>query len=133
MVITKEELLQSGIFETAKGYGVSVWDQGYVHLCELKNGEWQDCCFDTLEEAYEAQERYYGWESHDVCIVDTEAIAYRYYDGKINSVDILGYPKDIDFVEIDELRRDLSNGAGNVLQRFFYVPAMDILCIYGDY
>lgn len=67
--------------------------------------------------------------------VDKEMIIKRFYDKKINVVTIDHYPDcdKIDFEEIDELKKDLSQGTGNVVIRYLYVPALDILCAYCDY
>lgn len=46
------------IFNTGNGFKVKVFDRGLVTMCELVNGEWQDCIFETYEEAKEAEARY---------------------------------------------------------------------------
>ena len=62
MKLTKDEAQRMGIFEEDGGYIVVVWERGYVHLCEYDNEKkrWRDCVFSSIEEAYEARERYYG-------------------------------------------------------------------------
>lgn len=48
-----------GIRKTKDGYKVTVFDNGYVTLCEIKNGKFQDCVFKTEEEAKQARDSYY--------------------------------------------------------------------------
>ncbi len=56
------------------------------------------------------------------------------YNGKVLPVvDIEHYPDcdEIDFEEIDST--DISQGSGNVIIRYFYIPALDIICRYVDF
>lgn len=68
-------------------------------------------------------------------VFDPHDIAERFEAGKIRTVTIDSYPDcdKIEFEEIDELATDLSQGTGNAVRRYFYIPALDILCVYCDY
>lgn len=46
------------IINTGNGYKVRVYDNGWVYLCELVDGEWRDCIFDTYKDAQDALDRY---------------------------------------------------------------------------
>lgn len=55
------------------GYSAKVYDRpsrSWVNLCEYNKEEerWQDCLFETIEEAVAAQERYEeAWRDHYTC------------------------------------------------------------------
>ena len=46
------------VVKTEAGYKAKVYDRGWVTMCEIVNGEWQDCIFETEEEAQAAIDRY---------------------------------------------------------------------------
>lgn len=46
------------IEKTEKGYIVKVNDNGHCTMCEFKDGKWQNCYFQTYEEALDAKQRY---------------------------------------------------------------------------
>lgn len=47
------------IIRTDEGYKVRIYDNGYVFLCELIDNKWQDCVFETQEEAQIALDNYH--------------------------------------------------------------------------
>lgn len=53
-----------GIRSTKDGYKVTVYDHGFVTLCEIKDGRFQDCVFDTKEEAQRARDAYYNFHAN---------------------------------------------------------------------
>ena len=77
----------------------------------------------------ESLKRWTDWTNcDDFGVVD------RFYNGKIQVVSIPEWPNSdqFDCFEITDLNRDLSQGSGNVISRYFYVPAIDILLNYVD-
>ena len=46
------------VIKTESGYKAQVYCDGLVILCELVNGEWKDCVFQTAEDAQKAIEEY---------------------------------------------------------------------------
>ena len=65
-----EELSRLGIYESwdGSGYTVTVYDQyGPVRLCRYskEKDDWLVCVYDTVKEAIEARNRYYGIESEN--------------------------------------------------------------------
>ena len=98
-----------------------------------------DLICDYVEDIFTSlSQGYYRFASAFCCAMKLEErfqdeIVNRYYNNKINTVIIEKYPENISFFELDELRSDLSQGTGNVVKRFFYIPALDIICIYVDF
>lgn len=64
-------------------------------------------------------------QRHDIC--------RRYNENKIQTIGLQNYPERIRYEEIKELKYDMSQGTGNVIVRFFYFPAIDVLGIYADF
>ena len=60
-------------------------------------------------------------------------MTYEYNGKSLPLVDIEEYPdsEKIYFEEID--RYDLSQGTGNVIVRYFFIPALNIVCRYVDF
>ena len=67
--------------------------------------------------------------------MNLEKIEERVRNNKIPVVAIDKCP-DCDKVEfewLDDLSCDLSQGTGNVIIRYIYIPELDIVCTYADY
>ena len=64
-----------------------------------------------------------------------EFILQRAAAGDIPIVPIDTYPDydHVHYYELREMNYDLSQGTGNVISRYLYIPALDILCNYVDY
>lgn len=98
-----------------------------------------DLICDFVEDIFTSlSQGYYRFAMAFCCAMKLEErfqdeIVSRYYNNKINTVIIEKYPENISFFELGELRSDLSQGTGNVVKRFFYIPALDIICIYVDF
>ena len=62
-------------------------------------------------------------------------IAKAYYKGQIQMIDLDDFPDcdEIQFEEIDELATDISQGTGNVVIRYFYFPAINVIGRYADF
>ncbi len=61
---------------------------------------------------------------------------YVIYNGrKYKTVIIDTYPDSdkVEFEEIVEMRRDISQGTGNIIIRYFYIPGLEIVCKYADF
>lgn len=58
---------------------------------------------------------------------------YKYNGKEYTEVDIEEYP-DCDVVEFEEIERiDISQGTGNVIVKYLYMPESDTICRYVDY
>ena len=64
-------------------------------------------------------------------MMDMREVVKAYFEGKIKVVDIDEMPDidEIEFEEIEELAIALSS---NVTLRYFYIPALNIICKYID-
>lgn len=62
-------------------------------------------------------------------------IARLYYKGQIETFNLDFFPdcNEIQFEEIDELATDISQGTGNVIIRYFYFPALNVIGVYADF
>lgn len=60
MKITFLESFEDSLKKTPEGYKLLLWDDGYVWMCEYKDGGYRDCVFDTIEDAKEAYDNW--WE-----------------------------------------------------------------------
>lgn len=65
-----------------------------------------------------------------------DKVMKRYMNGSIKVIALDTHPNwDTlgDYIDLDDISVDLSHGMGNVIRRYFYIPALDLIFSYTDY
>lgn len=62
-------------------------------------------------------------------------VIHRMEQKRIDVVTIGVFPDcdQVDFIELEDLSSDISQGSGNVIIRYFYIPGLDIVCKFADF
>ena len=63
---------------------------------------------------------------------DMAKVVKAYYEGKVQVVDVDEVP-DVDEVKFEEIEELASVLSSNVIVRYFYIPALNIICRYADF